>query len=413
MAPRLFHQLWESFLQLNLYKTPSSDIHTASKERLATRLYICSLTIAILIITIVAASLLRTVNKTEYQPSHERYSYLSSKYSTTLSCPCSTIGIAYNTFVNTDAHFHQVCSSSYVQQTWIDQIFVQQDLASLVPDDFRYSLSFFWQVISGLCSISNTTWYDVVANFNATFTFNPLAISEQTTQAMAKTTLNNAINVARTRLNRNLLAIRRMLSGNQIVSALGSNYHLQYPSDSSIPRLSARVYGNCSCRNNQGCPHSASIINTHGDLLPIPGIIADCFVMDGTLASTLECYYNQSCLSLVHSEFSSVIQPLSNALNKHFMINSTVEMLLNELMIDEIISNVQFDLFYAQCNPAYCSYSYNQRFDALFIITTIIGIFGSISLAFKIIAPFIVTIVLKRKNKSTRHLDNPQQKKCE
>ena len=418
MAPRLFHQLWQSFLQLNLYKKSSSDIHTAPKERLATRLYICSLAIAILIITIVAASFLRTVNKTEYQPSHTRFSYLSNKYPTTLSCPCSTIGIAYNTFVTTDARFHQICSSQFVQQTWIDLVFVQQESGSLISDDFRLSISFFWQVIAGLCKISNTTWYDVVASFNATLTFNPVAISEQTIQATAKTTLNNAIYLARTRLNRNLLAIRRILSGNQIVSALGSNFYLRYPSDGSIPRMSARMYGNCSCRNSQGCPHPASVIDTHGYLLPIPGIVADCFVTDGTLASTLECYYNQSCLSLLHPTFTWPIEPLSNSSNKHFMINSTVEMLLNELMIDEIISNVRFDLFYAQCNPAYCSYSYTHRFDALFIVTTVIGIFGGISLALQLMAPFIAAMILRWKNKNTRnnglpHVANPQQRKCE
>ncbi len=61
------------------------------------------------------------------------------------------------------------------------------------------------------------------------------------------------------------------------------------------------------------------------------------------------------------------------------MENSTVEMILNQIMIDEITSDIQFDLFYSQCNPAYCSYSYTHRFDALFIITTIIGIFGGLS----------------------------------
>lgn len=185
--------------------------------------------------------------------------------------------------------------------------------------------------MAGLCSISNTTWYDVVAGFNAILTFIPVVSSEQTIQTTTRTTLNKAIYLARIRLNRNLLAIRRILSGNQIVSALSSNFYLRYPSDSTSPRMSARVYGNCSCRHSQGCPHPASIIDTYGYLLPIPELVADCFMMDGTLASMLECYYNQSCLFLLHSTIPQPIQPFSKTANKHFMINSTVEMLLNEL----------------------------------------------------------------------------------
>ena len=113
MVLYLVHRCWQYFLQLNIYKKASSDIHTASKERVATRLYIGSLAVAVLIITIVAASLVRTVNKTEYSPSQTRFSYLANKYPATIYCPCSTISIAYHTFVAINARFHQVCASQF------------------------------------------------------------------------------------------------------------------------------------------------------------------------------------------------------------------------------------------------------------------------------------------------------------
>ena len=419
MAFHIHRRLWRSFLQLNLYKTSSSDINTAPKELLATRLYVCSLALVVLIIAIVATFLLRTVNNTEYSPSITRFSYLVNKYPATLYCPCSTIGIAYDRFVTTHARFHQVCSSYFVQQTWIDLVFTPRDNTSLDADDFRTSLSFFWQVIAGLCNISNTTWYDVVATFNATLTFNPVAVTEQTVRMAAETSLNNAISLAQTRLSRKLLGIQRMMSGNQIVSALATNFHLRYPPDNAAsPRMSPRVYGNCSCLRSQGCPHSATTFDTDGHLVTIPGMVADCFVMDGTLASTLECYYNQSCLSLLHPSFPVLIQPLVMNSNKHFTIKSTVEMLLKQIMIDEVISNVRFDLYYSECNPTYCFYSYTHRFDVLFIVTTIIGIYGSVSLVLQIVAPLVAAVILrwKKKHKATNnqlHVATPQRRKCE
>jgi hypothetical protein len=403
MPRNLVHRLWQSFLQLNLYAKPSSDAQTTPKERYATRLYISSLAIVIFIIIIASVSIARTVYKTEYSPSHTRFSQLASEYPDTIYCPCSTIGIVYDTFVTTYAHFHQVCSSQFVQQTWIDMIFAEQNSLSLSTDDFRTTLSFFWQVIAAFCNVSNRTWTAIETDFSTSYTFSPVAVAEQVVRTQTQATLNNTIYSAQTKLSRNLLAIRRIMSGNQIVSALATNYYLRYPpgnlSSSSPPQMSPRIYDNCSCFHSQGCPHPAIFNDTHGNSNTIPGMIADCLIMDGTLASTLECYYNQSCLSLLHQSLPIGIQPLSNTLNKYFMINSTVEMLLNEIMIDEITNDIRFDLFYSQCNPTYCSYSYAHRFDALFIITTIIGIFGGLSFALRLIAPFITAIILRWKNR--------------
>ena len=411
MLRHLVQYLWQSFLQLNLFKTSSSDANTAPKEHIATRLYLCSLALAVLIIAIVAASLLRTVNTTEYSPRQTRFSYLANKYPDTLFCPCSTIGISYGTFVSTHVRFHQVCSSQFVQQAWIDMIFTQQNNASFSPDDVRNTLSFFWQVIAGLCKISNTTWFDIVAGFNASYTFSPVAVTEQVMRSQAQVALDNAIYSVRTKLTRDLLAIRRIMSGNQVVSALATNFYARYPpingSSRRFLKMSPRLYDNCSCLHSQGCPHPATINDADGQQIGIPGLVADCFVMDATLASTLECYYDQSCLSLLHSSLSNIVHPLSDTLNKHFTRNSTVQALLNRIMIDEITSDVRFDSFYSQCSPAYCFYSYVHRFDVLFVVTTIIGIFGGVSFVLRIVAKLLAAMILRWKNRHMPRNDMP------
>ena len=405
MVRNLINRSRESFLQLNLYKKPSSDDQTTRKEQYATRVYIGSLTIIILVIIIVCASIARAVNKTEYSPSHTRFSLLASKYPNTIHCPCSKIGIGYDIFTTTQVHFHQVCSSRFVQQTWIDMVYDRQNNSSILNNEFFTTLSFFWQVIAGFCDVSNRTWTDIEAGFRGSYTFNPVAVTEQVTRTQAQATLNDIISSAQATLNRNLLAIRRIASANQVVSALGTNYYLRYPpgnsSSSTRPEMSSRTFGNCSCLRSEGCPHVTTFHDVNGNLITVPGITADCLLMDGVLASTLECYYNQSCLSLLQQSLSIVMEPLSNDLNKHFTINSTVEMLLNEIMIDEMTTDIQFNLFYSQCNPVYCSYSYAHRLDVLFMVTTILSIFGGLSFALRLIAPFIATIVLWWKNRNT------------
>jgi hypothetical protein len=423
MARNLVNRLWQSFLQLNLYKKSSSDTQTIEKELFSTRVYISSLAIVILIIAIASTFAVQTINKIEYSPSHTKFSQLISKYPNTLHCPCSNIGIAYDTFVNTHVNFHQICSSAFIQQTWIDMVFANYNTSSLSSDDFRLTLSFFWQLIAGFCVMSNRTWVDTVTSFNASHIFSPVAIAEDVVRTQVKTTLNNQINSAQRIFAHNLLSIRRQISGNQIASALTTNFYLRYPPEKIDrrgfpgPKMSPRTFNNCSCLNIEGCPHPATFNDNLNYLITIPGMTADCLIIDGTLVSTFECYYDRACLSILHQSFPIVIEPLSNTSNKHFMVNSTVEMILNELMIDEMTNEIRFDLFYSQCNPTYCSYSYTHRFDILFIVTTIMGIFGGVSFVLKLIAPFIVTMILRWKhrnvpNNNTSRATQTGQNKC-
>lgn len=69
------------------------------------------------------------------------------------------------------------------------------------------------------------------------------------------------------------------------------------------------------------------------------------------------------------------------------------------MMIEEIINGIHFDLFYSQCHPAYCTYSYTHRFDVLFVITTVIGIFGAVSFLLRFIAPYVAKMIFKKKNR--------------
>lgn len=201
------------------------------------------------------------------------------------------------------------------------------------------------------------------------------------------------------------------MSGNQVVSALATNFYARYwpINDSSTHslKMSPRRYDNCSCLDSQGCPHPATINNANGQQLTIPGMMADCFVMDATLASTLECYYDQSCLSLLHLSLSTSIHPLSDAINKYFTRKSTIQTLLNRIMIDEITNDVQFDSFYSQCIPSYCFYSYAHRFDVLFVATTIIGIFGGVSFVLRIVAKLLAVLILRWKSRHTSKNDMP------
>ena len=421
MARYLTNRLWQSFLQLNLFSKPTSNSQTTAKERLATRIYICAIFICLLTIAIVAGSIVRNVEKTETSPSYRQFLRLIKKYPNTLYCPCSNFDITYKTFVTTHVRFHQVCSSSFIDQRWIDFIFTNDNISFSSIDDYRVTLSFFWQIIAGLCVASQKTWTDAENNFQTKHLLTPMAVADEVIQSAVDADLNNQIAVSQASMTRNLLAIRRMTSGNQLVSGLQTNYHLRFPPDNfgtwNSPRMSPRMFNNCSCLNIEGCPRLATFKNDQNHSIQIPGMIADCLVIDGVLASTLECYYNQSCLSLLHDSLPEDIQPLSQRLDTDFSANFTVQTLLNKLMIDQMTSEIRFDVFYTKCNPAYCSYSYTRRFDVLFVVTTVIGIFGTLSMILRWTLPLIIEGILRWKhrnltNNDTTGASSPRRNYC-
>ena len=74
-------------------------------------------------------------------------------------------------------------------------------------------------------------------------------------------------------------------------------------------------------------------------------------------------------------------------------MNSTVEMLIDEIMIDHVHMEILFDLFYEECKPTYCYFTYNIRFSLIFITTTLISIFGGASFFLRLLAPRIAQLM--------------------
>ncbi|CAF4796950.1 unnamed protein product [Rotaria sp. Silwood1] len=228
------------------------------------------------------------------------------RYPNTLRCPCSRIGIAYETFVRTHVNFHQVCLSTFVTQTWINSLFLQSNNSSSASYDIRYYLRYFWEVIAGFCFLSNSTWIDAVTSFGALRIVSPIAVVGENLRSQAQAALDNSMLMAQSVLVRNLIALRGIIAGNQFVSGLTTNFYASYPpssfSNEGTLKMFPRTYNNCSCLNFFGCPHPIIVTTSTHQLITIPGMIGDCFIVDATLASTLECYYNSTCFALLHRE---------------------------------------------------------------------------------------------------------------
>lgn len=93
--------------------------------------------LAILIILVLfALAQERTTTVTVKEPSMVQYQQLQAIYATTLSCPCSTVTIPYDTFSSVEFRMHQICTSIFISDDWIAALYTP-DASHYLPTDFR------------------------------------------------------------------------------------------------------------------------------------------------------------------------------------------------------------------------------------------------------------------------------------
>jgi hypothetical protein len=156
----------------------------------------------------------------------------------------------------------------------------------------------------------------------------------------------------------------------------------------------------CSCVRNAAC-NLTSILDEFG--VTIEGVrSASCSILDSVLESTLTCWYSKTCFDEVRNIFSSFDIPITkNAtlldpkLPSQFSPDIPIRMIVNKIMVERWNRFVSYENFYQNCRPAYCLFTYQKRNYIMYIITTVIGLVGGLSIIFKLLSPIFVKIFFK------------------
>ena len=169
------------------------------------------------------------------------FSKLYSQYGDSLSCPCSTISISYETFVSNTITFHPVCSSFFVNQQWIDALYIPSR-SKFGVGDFRTTAVSQFQLLSSLCSISqdliSRTKIDLNdKEFTTTFLLQEAKIEleiDAITQSFQNDLSNQIISF--------IDYIRLITETNNFVTSLNTNAYFFIGTKSSVPTF-ANVSG--------------------------------------------------------------------------------------------------------------------------------------------------------------------------
>ncbi|CAF0789444.1 unnamed protein product [Adineta steineri] len=421
----------EKWRTWNTFDSRSSDPLIIRREILSTHLYII-LVIISLVILITYNSLSNQVeNKTVISPSQSVYQNLQKKYTDSLQCSCTKVSILYKNFVKTVPSFHQVCSSNFTSQEWIDFVF-KADLALIWPIDVRTSLSAMWQLIRSFCQSSTITIMDVLDQFDNTPLINSIVLTEEVLKVRVQATLSLLLQMAASNFIQSTTVVHNMTQVNQFATGLSTNYITTMGISGLSEQNSAllgpnmaplsfhlSMYGNkyilknstaaCFCGSNGSCPHPGNLyLYNASDKLgtynlneieanqSLSGLIIDCTPIQMTFSSSLECFYNQSCLNILLSSYPTKINIsiLNQSSPTRFHSTTKIEFLIHELFIEEIFNETSYTQYYSQCQPNVCHYSYSSRLNWIFVVTILIGLVGGVITVLRIITPFIIQLCL-------------------
>ncbi|CAF0907193.1 unnamed protein product [Rotaria sordida] len=275
--------------------------------------------------------------------------------------------------------------------------------------DYRLFILPQFRWLNSLCTLANSTFNDALIVFYSNTLVTGRVQSRTTIQIQIDTALTHFYLSTSRAFLRALDFIQQVSQGNGIISEIESNWYftsriepIQYASLWTEPRSYYDHNSSCSCSINHMCTSVAMI-----DEWIIPGFRVGCYPLQSLLQSTLECLYNQTCLNQLKSIYFNsdlTFQSLDPTLSSP---NVTVQTLINKLLVDRLEHCIDYNQYYSSCAPISCTYSYNQRVDSIYLVTSIIGLFGGLTIALKLFVPMIVKTIRHFKNYHHRNRTIP------
>ncbi|CAF1323463.1 unnamed protein product, partial [Didymodactylos carnosus] len=344
------------------------------------------------------------------------YKKLQTKYSDNLKCPCSHQTISYKTFLSISPTFHQLCSSDFISDEWLDY------LSNTIDDDYffldfrKYGQSFF-QALSTLCKMVRKTVFDALAHVRTAVLVSPTLITKDS--FLLET--DAFIDLFKTQTKRSFLKtfslIRHTFHSNRLLSGTATS-SVPFITDGNIHLPVNYVYfvfpdknqTKCSCDSSLKCAVQLNLYSTsltRQILFKIHGLYISCYPIGSVLYSSFETFYNQTSIDELQSYINSTspitVVALNSSLPTKYSQNTTMENILNELMIEQWHSDISYENYYNQCLPFNCTYTYVKRWTNLMhAIVNVIETIDGLSTVLIIITPSIIKLILRIKDPRTR-----------
>ena len=369
---------------------------TLVDERRSTRIYLVLLSSCMLSLFIYYSLTQYSVILIQLNPTEDLYKTLSqSPLLSSLQCPCTHLTIPYRTFVQANTSIHPVCSSPFIESSWIESIYGNGDWYNSNQTDFHSRSALYFSGLRAFCQVFQENTSHFISDFLSSTLINSQVISEMD--------LDEQINDV---IERNQAANRQDASGmyifgdelgstNQMLTVYSSNWVIsQIPDDVNVIGLPLAIepmmYGNCSCATSSKCSQSMIL---SGEI--VPGFVVACSPLQTIFQSSLVCLYNDTCLNRIN-ERNLLISPLVSPSNlRKYPINRTIEELMEKAFDQEWSVQRNYSQYFEECRPISCSYSINRQKSLVQTLSMLLGFYGGFNVALRFFSPYFSRFIGK------------------
>ncbi|CAF3999065.1 unnamed protein product, partial [Rotaria sordida] len=342
-----------------------------------------------------------TVTVTVDSPSVSKYIQLYAQYSTTLKCPCSQIATKRDKFIlQIEPQYHEICSSVFVSFKWLNNLEFPYYIVSFGYDnDFRGTIQMQFLTISRFCSLSQKIINTSLSTFRQTDFVTARVVSQTEFIAQTKVLFEQFKRTTARQLMQIFKLVLATNHGNQLATVFPSNWDfiMKYPQSalmdfSQLPALSI--------------PKTYEIAD-RSVKLSLLGFRIGCYPLNALLQSNLLCLYDQTCLGIMRAGiyYSKLIPTEILTYSSLMEPNTTIETILSKLFVSQWFYDFSFERYFTECAPQFCQYSHLLKFNQVYIITTLIALFGGLTKGLHFGMSYIAILIfklfdyLKQKNK--------------
>ena len=419
-------------LKLNIFETSNNLNEDNAESRyiqrtnlIATRVFFIVLFLTLIILVIFTSLNKQTISVTVQNPTQIQIESLPKDR----NCPCSRISVPYGEFVSNNPSYHQVCSSDFVSDGWIDSLFYGNEATYFFASDLRSTGFAQFQALTSFCKVSKVRANRMLAFFESTqfissklvdnggILQNHVSAASSIIQSSSSKTFRAQIELI------SILIIRNQLFNGLITNVVPNTNIARWALYGSKIGTMSRRYGHdypvCACTlitplRMSACQGVSGIYPNQYDIdatyvgtvyspdTAIPNLSTSCMPIDGTLLSSLDCFYNQSCVNSILPFLRVIDNNLLNfsALNaevsSRYNISSQILSIVEEFMVEDWLIRESYKKYFNQCLPVSCTYLKIVRPNFIEVLETIVGLLGGLCTVLIIIIPFIVKFIRKR-----------------
>ncbi|UJR34455.1 hypothetical protein I4U23_021862 [Adineta vaga] len=298
-------------------------------------------------------------------------------HSTSLRCPCKEAAFESESSVNLSVRLHPICSSLFIENIWIENIFSDGNWPNVPPNQFRTRCIIYFVVQQSICNAAQFAVDRFIIEFLQQIILIEDLLFEDQFMAKIRLSTDSVKNWNQDIFVSLLNFGREGIQTNQLINIFFSNWIYLPQNYKTTPVFHGhdRSYATSSV-----CIKPVYIDNTI-----IPGFVLGF------------CLYNETCVQSINFANLSSINPLNCSLLSQYSPHDTVEQLTLKAFIEEWYINISYSTFFSVCAPSICSYSISKRKYVLQVIAIVLSLYEG--LIFIVFLQDIISVFRKPNNR--------------